>query len=84
MTLQEAINHTWNVYQEQTLKEAWAKLEEKESCQKCAEDHKQLHEWLYKLKRIAEIYSDYEAGEFDDAVVALDVIGDILKEGEGV
>ena len=87
MTLQEAIDHTWEVYQKQTLKKAWGTLhnagKETEECEKCAEEHRQLHEWLYKLKRIAEAYGDYEAGEFDDAMVALEVIGDILKEGEG-
>lgn len=83
MTLKQAIDHTWEVYQKQTLASAWANLEGKEKCEACAEEHKQLHEWLYKLKRIAETYGDYEAGEFDDAVVALEVIGDILKEGEG-
>ena len=31
MTLQQAIDHTWEVYQEQALKEAWEILEEKEN-----------------------------------------------------
>lgn len=82
MTLQQAIDHTWEVYQKQTLASAWATLENKESCS--AEEHKQLHEWLCKLKKISRTYADYECGAYDDSETALDEIGDILKEGEGV
>lgn len=89
MTLQQAIDHTWDVYQKQVLKRAWSKLHdvpkaEKEDCERCAEEHKQLHEWLCKLKKISRTYADYECGVYDDAETVLDEIGDILKEGEGV
>lgn len=84
MSLQQAIDHAWEVYQKQTLAAAWATLESKESCSNCAEQHKQLHEWLYKLKSISRIYADYECGAYDNSETALDEIGDILKEGEGI
>lgn len=84
MTLQQAIDHTWEVYQKHMLASAWATLENKESCSQCAEEHKQLHEWLCKLKKISRTYADYECGVYDDAETVLDEIGDILKEGEGI
>lgn len=87
MTLQQAIDHTWEVYQKQVLRRAWSKLHdvpkaEKENCERCAEEHKQLHEWLYKLKRVAETTSAYQNASID-AEVAMSVIETILEEGEG-
>ncbi len=87
MTLQQAIDHTWEVYQKQVLRRAWSKLhtvstKEMEECEKCAEEHKQLHEWLYKLKRVAETTSAYQNASID-AEVAMSVIETILEEGEG-
>ena len=83
MTLQEAIDHTWEVYQQKTLEEAWAKLEEAEDCHECAEEHRQLHEWLCKLKRVAKVVSYYQNGEYDcESVMA--VIERILEEGDGI
>lgn len=37
MTLQQAIDHTWEVYQKHMLASAWATLENKESCSQCAD-----------------------------------------------
>ena len=82
MTLQQAIDHTWEVYQQKTLEEAWAKLGEAENCHECAEEHRQLHEWLYKLKRVAKITSESQNASID-AEVAMSVIGAILEVGEG-
>lgn len=83
MTLQQAIDHTWEVYQEQALKEAWEILEEKENCQKCAEEHRQLHEWLYKLKRVAQVVNSYNCA-VTDSETAMEVINNILEEGGGI
>lgn len=83
MTLQEAIDHTWEVYQRKTLEEAWAKLEEAENCHECAEEHRQLHEWLSKLKHVAVVASGYQNGIYG-AENVMDAIVEILEEGDGV
>lgn len=77
MTLNEAIRHCKKVEAEQVTS----------GCLKCAADHRQLAEWLFKLKRVAHVVNEYENGVYssvEPAVLALDLIQDILEEGDGV
>ena len=86
MTLQEAIDHTWQVYQKKILEEdgaAWAVLEDSQNCHECAEEHRQLHEWLSKLKHVAVVASGYQNGIYG-AENVMDAIVEILEEGDGV
>ena len=60
LTLDEAIKHCEEVAEEQDKKvpykiyddDEWT--EEQENCHKCAEEHRQLAEWLKELKKIKE------------------------------
>ncbi len=45
MTLEEAIQHA---------EEVACSLEEKDHCDKCAAEHRQLAEWLTELKKLKE------------------------------
>ena len=61
MTVDEAIKHAENVAEEKEA-QAWeAQLQEEykkiKSCEKCAEEHRQLAEWLKDYKRLLEISS---------------------------
>ena len=53
MTLKEAIEHAEKVYEEKLDERSYAlefhDNEEAEACQKCAEEHRQLAEWLKEL-----------------------------------
>ena len=86
MTLQQAIDHTWEVYQRATMQAAWGELDQlpdrEERC-KCAEEHRELLEWLYKLKRISRVVNDYNNGANSSAESAIDMVQIILEEGEG-
>ena len=58
MTLDEAIKHAEEVAEEKE-KEAWeVQLQEEyktiKSCKECAEEHRQLAEWLKELKQLRE------------------------------
>ena len=86
MTLQEAIDRTWEVYQKACMQAAWGEfdqLPDKEERCKCAEEHRELHEWLYKLKRISRVANDYYNGAYNSAEIAMDIVQIILEEGEG-
>ena len=77
MTLNEAIAHCKKVETEQAMNGRY----------KCAEDHQQLAEYLFKLKKVAQVVNEYENGVYssvEPAVLALDLIQDILEEGGGV
>ena len=79
MTLDKAIKHTWDVYQKQILAAAWAILECKDSCKECAEEHKQLYEWLKILKNVKLMVNDYKNGEID-AEQAMTIIGGLMTD----
>ena len=58
MTIDEAIKHSEEVAEEKEA-QAWeAQLQEEykkiKSCKKCAEEHRQLAEWLKELKQLRE------------------------------
>jgi len=65
MTLDEAIKHAEEVAEEKEA-QAWeAQLQEEygtiKSCKECAEEHRQLAEWLRELKQLKEqILDDYD------------------------
>lgn len=79
MTLDEAIKHAEEVMQEKLYEyqecTAVHDAEEAKICGKCAEEHRQLAEWLIELKHLREagdgsrrdmsfkVQSDQEAGE---------------------
>ena len=54
MTLEEGILHAEKVYEEKLDERSYAlefhDNEEAEACQKCAEEHRQLAEWLKELQ----------------------------------
>lgn len=77
MTLDEAIEHAEEVAdkkeREKQKWERWLETDsdyravvEKVSCELCAEEHRQLAEWLKELKAYRERMPSYEAG-YNDA-----------------
>ena len=61
MTLQEAITHAIEVAKdyENIANHLWNK-QKRDSCRLCAEEHKQLAEWLTELKERREQDADRE------------------------
>ena len=77
MTLDEAIKHAEEKAKEQREK---AKLfsnnpfysASAKGCEKCAEEHEQLAEWLKQLKELKEAYeSDYQVDDLIQVCVRL-------------
>ena len=62
MTLEEAIEHAEKVYEEKLDERSYAlefhDNEEAEECQKCAEEHRQLADWLKILKKAKFEYDE--------------------------
>lgn len=59
MTLDEAIKHAMQVAEEQEKDERFYTMsrpdkERRDSCKKCAAEHRQLAEWLKELKQLRE------------------------------
>ena len=63
MTLDEAIKHAEEVAEEQDMRAGFEtdyscyqmSDTERNQCKKCAEEHRQLAEWLKELKKLREI-----------------------------
>lgn len=71
MTLEEAIKHTESVAKDYDLKSELCTLkdgvvyplseEEKQKCKDCAEEHRQLAEWLKDYQRLLSAIDDIKA-----------------------
>ena len=101
MTLDEAIEHTEEVaeqneedaiiysnckkYKKNLYEIGLAKNAEKECC-KCAEEHRQLAEWLWQLKQIQDIVQEYHDNYIEwgtgQSSVAFHKIVKIIEGGE--
>ena len=71
MTLDEAIKHAEEVSGEQLMRAGKCTGDDSlcdkySNCMKCAEEHRQLAEWLRELKAYRERVPSYEAG-YNDA-----------------
>lgn len=100
MTLDEAIVHCEDVAQQnETLANQYSKKEQNhpverwDSCEKCAEEHRQLAEWLKDYKRLLEqepvldkIRAEIEAkccitvGEENDGAITLHDVFEIIDK----
>lgn len=67
MTLEEAIEHSEKVYEkkldERSYALEWHDNEEAEECQKCADEHRQLAEWLKELAERRKLPEIIHCGE---------------------
>jgi sugar-specific transcriptional regulator TrmB len=94
MTLDEAIKHADEVAKEQEKDEQFYTMsrpdkERRDSCRKCAEEHRQLAEWLKNYKQLLEQdtvpfdFELYQAGLMDlpkEMIEMLDKIRDEILE----
>ena len=67
MTLEQAIEHAEKVYEEKLDERSYAldlhDNEEAEECQKCADEHRQLAEWLKELAERRKLPEIIRCGE---------------------
>lgn len=97
MTIDEAIIHAEEVAEEQDENAlcAYAKAEdgtnelyrnEGDRCTECADEHRQLAEWLYQLKQIQDIVQEYHDNYIEwgtgQSSVAFHKIVKIIEGGE--
>jgi hypothetical protein len=83
MTLDEAIKHAEEVAYQKDLEsgfdtdnERYAMTDkEKTDCKECAEEHRQLAEWLRKYQKIENIVDDYDL----EAWEILEMIKEVVR-----
>ena len=81
MTLDEAIRHAMNIAEKQEeLAKVCVAKRAKDDCLKCANEHRQLAEWLKELKDVKDIIRQHDEDSMPEDFWYIDEIREAVQE----
>ena len=80
-TLNEAIRHAMNIAEKQEeLAKVCVVEQARDSCLKCANEHRQLAEWLKELKDVKDIIRQHDEDSMPEDFWYIDEIREAVQE----